>query len=137
MNRKGEFSVVMQKLALARQQNLCASCGTHIERLGEAGCASHRFGEGAQAHHVKHIKFRGTSDVGNCVILCDSCHYSAHEGGNYRFGTVVGEPEDFPFYTGSTVFSREDGAPAAVWTALKSSVTFRENLATVGAPSGE
>ena len=83
-----------------RQQSVCASCGTPILNLGEAGRVIHKFGEGAQAHHVKHVKFGGTGDLSNCVILCNSCHYNAHEGGNYRLGTVVGESADFPFYNG-------------------------------------
>jgi 5-methylcytosine-specific restriction endonuclease McrA len=60
----------------------------------------HRFGEGAQAHHVVHIKFGGGSWLDNCVILCQSCHYSAHEGGNYRSGTVMGRKKDFPYFNG-------------------------------------
>jgi 5-methylcytosine-specific restriction endonuclease McrA len=101
MKRKGEFSLATQKLALARQKNLCASCGTPISELGQAGRAKHQYGEGVQAHHVKHIKFGGTNDVSNCVIICDACHYNVHEGGNYRFGTVIGEVSDFEFYSGT------------------------------------
>jgi 5-methylcytosine-specific restriction endonuclease McrA len=100
MNRTGEFTRGIQELALGRQRNVCASCGTPISKLGEAGRANHKFGEGAQAHHIKHVKFGGSGDVSNCVVLCKSCHYSAHEGGNYRFGTVVGETTDFPYYNG-------------------------------------
>lgn len=86
--------------ALARQKHHCASCGTYISCLGEKGRAEHRYGEGAQAHHVQHIKFKGSNSVNNCVILCWSCHYSAHEGGNYRFGTVVGRKSDYPHFHG-------------------------------------
>jgi HNH endonuclease len=100
MNRSGDFTRRIRKLALARQQNLCACCGTRIFKLGEAGRENHKFGEGAHAHHIKHVKFGGKGNLGNCVIVCWSCHYSAHEGGNFRFGTVVGEPADFPFYKG-------------------------------------
>ena len=98
--RPGEFKLGTQQLAMARQQNKCASCGTRIFGLGQVGQPAHRFGEGVQAHHVHHIKFGGTEVLDNCVILCQSCHYSAHEGGNYRYGTVVGRKQDFPFFNG-------------------------------------
>jgi 5-methylcytosine-specific restriction endonuclease McrA len=98
--RPGEFALGTQQQALARQHNKCASCGTPILGLGQAGQAAHRFGEGAQAHHIRHIKFGGTDSLDNCVIFCQSCHYSAHEGGNYRYGTVVGRKQDFPYFDG-------------------------------------
>ena len=98
--RPQEFTRNAQEAALRRQHNLCASCGTPITKIGEAGRADHKFSEGAQAHHVKHVKFGGTNHVDNCVVICWSCHYSVHEGGNYRFGTVVGTPDDFPYYGG-------------------------------------
>lgn len=100
MDRPGDFPRAIQELALVRQQNLCASCGVTIFRIGEAGRLNHKFGEGAQAHHVKHVKFGGMGELSNCVILCRSCHYNAHEGGNYRSGTVIGKTTDFPFYNG-------------------------------------
>ena len=99
-HRPGEFAIGTQQQALARQDYRCASCGTAIFGLGQTGRSSHLFGEGSQAHHIRHIKFGGTASLDNCVILCQSCHYSSHEGGNYRFGTVVGRPEDFPRYNG-------------------------------------
>ena len=89
MSRVNEFSGTTQRLALSRQKYRCASCGTAITRLGNAGRMEHRYGEGAQAHHLRHVKLGGTDSVSNCVIVCWSCHYSAHEGGNYRFGTVI------------------------------------------------
>ena len=100
MTRPNEFSDTTQRRALARQRNRCASCGEHISRLGNAGQADHKYGEGAIAHHLRHIKFSGSDAVNNCVILCWSCHYSAHEGGNYRFGTVVGRESDYPHFRG-------------------------------------
>lgn len=42
MNRPGEFTRSIQEFALARQQNLCASCGTPIFSLGDAGRAQHK-----------------------------------------------------------------------------------------------
>jgi 5-methylcytosine-specific restriction endonuclease McrA len=100
-NRPQEFTGKTQELALLRQQNLCASCGTPIAAIGTAGRSKHKFGESAEAHHVKHAKFGGTNAVDNCVVICQACHYNVHEGGNYRFGTVVGTPSDFPYYQGS------------------------------------
>ena len=75
-------------------------CGITIFRIGEGGRTSHRFGEGAQAHHVKHIKFGGDNSLRNCVIICESCHYSVHEGGNYRYGMVVGKQSDYLHFNG-------------------------------------
>ncbi len=100
MARPNEFSRATQRAALERQQNRCASCGTAIAALGNAGRAEHAFGEGVQAHHLLPIRSGGTNAVENCVILCGSCHYSAHEGGNYRSGTVVGWEDDFPHFRG-------------------------------------
>jgi 5-methylcytosine-specific restriction endonuclease McrA len=100
MSRPNEFSPMTQQLALTRQMNQCASCGTHIFHLGNAGSEQHRYCEGAQAHHIRHVKFGGSDSVDNCVILCQSCHYSVHEGGNYRFGTVVGRETDYPYFRG-------------------------------------
>lgn len=65
----------------------------------QRGVEEHEYGEGAQAHHRKHIKLGGLPTLDNCVILCQSCHYSAHEG-NYRLGKVVGRKIDFPYFQG-------------------------------------
>jgi 5-methylcytosine-specific restriction endonuclease McrA len=98
--RANDFSRATQLRALARQKHHCASCGTHISSLGESGRAAHPYGEGAQAHHIRHAKRGGSNALSNCVILCWSCHYCAHEGGNYRFGTVEGRKSDFPHFNG-------------------------------------
>ena len=100
-NRQQEFSRQTQELAWLRQGKLCASCGTPIHALGVSGQSQHRFGETVQAHHIRHAKRGGTNHIDNCVVLCQSCHYSVHEGGNYRFGWVEGTPDDFPHYQGS------------------------------------
>ncbi len=83
-----EFSDHTVAAALLRQANLCGSCGVHLLRSGE----------GCNAHHIRHVKFGGTNSLDNCVVLCRACHYSAHEGGNYRFGTVLGAESDFPHF---------------------------------------
>jgi 5-methylcytosine-specific restriction endonuclease McrA len=100
MARVNEFTLSTMRSALARQKHRCASCGTHITCLGEAGRVTHVYGEGAQAHHIKHVKLGGSASQRNCVILCWSCHYSVHEGGNYRFGMVRGYQSDFPHFRG-------------------------------------
>lgn len=98
--RMRRFSHAAQKQALERQHNMCACCGEPIAALGEKGREAHRFGEAAHAHHVVHVKHGGTNAAENCVILCDSCHYCVHEGGNYRFGTMDGSAADYPHYSG-------------------------------------
>lgn len=95
-----EFSRATQERALVRQKHHCASCGAQIAYLGEACRSGHPYGEGAQAHHIRHVKLGGTNALVNCVILCWSCHYSAHEGGRYRTGSVVGRKGDFPHFNG-------------------------------------
>lgn len=96
-----EFSKATQEAALARQRNRCASCGSRISRLSESGRVDHTFREIAHAHHMKNAVAGGTNDVWNCVILCQSCHYSVHEGGNYRFGKVrISYPRDYRYFNG-------------------------------------
>jgi hypothetical protein len=102
MSRPNEFSEPTKQQALARQRFLCGSCGTRISRPGDAGKEQHRFGEGARAHHMQFIRppFLGSASVDNCIILCQSCHYSVHEGGNYGFGTVAGSERDYTHFRG-------------------------------------
>lgn len=100
MARPNEFSRSTQQQALTRQKFRCASCGTRIYGLGFTGRAEHKYGEGAHAHHVRPIQYRGSASLDNCVILCQSCHYSVHEGGRYRTGTVIGRKSDYPHFNG-------------------------------------
>jgi len=81
--RQREFSTRTATAALARQNGYCASCGTRIWTIGHAGAARHRFGERAEAHHVLPVLAGGTAHVDNCVILCRTCHYSAHQAGRW------------------------------------------------------
>jgi hypothetical protein len=78
------FPASTQKQALERQKYLCASCGTRISEIGEAGQAGHRFGERAEGHHLIPHKMGGPITVENCVVLCRACHSSAHQGGRWR-----------------------------------------------------
>jgi hypothetical protein len=78
------FPARVQKDALARQRFLCASCGTPIATIGEAGQTDHRFGERAEGHHVIPHTMGGPVTVENCVVVCRACHYSVHHGGRWR-----------------------------------------------------
>jgi len=98
--RPNEFSRATQKAALARQKNRCAMCGEAISALGHEGQATHRFGEGVHAHHMRHVKQGGSNSVDNCVILCWSCHYSAHEGGSYRHSQIDSTADDYQYFNG-------------------------------------
>jgi 5-methylcytosine-specific restriction endonuclease McrA len=101
MAERQEFTTATMQYALARQKNRCASCGTKISALGNAGRSTHKYGEVAHAHHVvPTANFGGTASPSNCVIICQSCHYSAHEGGRYVTGTVVGRKKDFCYFNG-------------------------------------
>jgi 5-methylcytosine-specific restriction endonuclease McrA len=95
-----DFSRRTQQLALARQKHRCGSCGSRISCLGESGRADHPFGEIAHAHHLRHAKLGGLDTLDNCVIICQACHYSVHEGGNYRYSQIMGQLEDFPYFNG-------------------------------------
>ncbi len=100
MSRPNELSKTTQLAALWRQRFRCGSCGAAISDLGDAGRTSHDFGEGVDAHHVRHVQQEGDASVENCVILCWSCHYSAHEGGNYGSKRVKGSSRDYPYFEG-------------------------------------
>ena len=78
------FPAGIQREALTRQRFHCASCGTHITAIGEAGQENHNFGERAEGHHLIPHKMGGPITKDNCVVLCRACHYSAHQGGRWR-----------------------------------------------------
>jgi 5-methylcytosine-specific restriction endonuclease McrA len=90
------------RAALARQQHRCASCETPIVALGRRP-ELHLFGEWGEAHHVRHARAGGDASFENCVIICRSCHYSAHAGGDYRDNSeqMQGSVADFPNYYGA------------------------------------
>lgn len=89
-----------KRLALERQRKGCACCGEGISRLEGEGRIDHKYGEAARAHHVVHLQQGGSNDLANCVILCESCHYSAHEGGNFRSKDVLASESDYLHYNG-------------------------------------
>jgi 5-methylcytosine-specific restriction endonuclease McrA len=78
------FPASIQRLALSRQSFRCASCGTMVIDIGEAGRANHTFDERAEGHHVIPHKMGGPITVENCVVLCRACHLNAHQGGRWR-----------------------------------------------------
>lgn len=85
------FSALIQQKALERQRFRCASCKAAIASPGRSGASAHRFGEGAEAHHlIPHLK-GGPNTIDNCVILCRSCHLSAHQGGRWRDVTIYAD----------------------------------------------
>ncbi|WPP49116.1 HNH endonuclease [Catalinimonas niigatensis] len=81
---RDEFSKATKQDALSRQKYMCGSCGEKIASINQIDKQSHIFGEGAHAHHMVHCQHGGTNLLSNCVILCESCHYTIHDGGNYR-----------------------------------------------------
>jgi hypothetical protein len=124
MGRRGEreFSSKTTKAALARQNSYCASCGTRIWAIGNVGAERHRFGERAEAHHVLPVQAGGTAHVDNCVILCRTCHYSAHQAGRWADITIYETPgggpapahvsvqtiaAEYPFYAFTQAKARE------------------------------
>jgi HNH endonuclease len=117
-NRSGkEFSRTTMQEAFARQGGYCASCGIRIWKMGREGAMWHKFGESAEAHHVRPVLAGGTAHVENCVVVCRACHISAHQGGAwadisiYRKAEIEGNPvyasteeitAEYPFYKLST-----------------------------------
>jgi HNH endonuclease len=87
-----EFTSATIKAAFVRQNGHCASCGIRIWKMGREGAMWHKFGEHAEAHHVKPVLAGGTADADNCVILCRTCHYSAHQGGNWQDVSIYEKP---------------------------------------------
>lgn len=94
------FSRTTKLAALHRQHHRCAICGTYIADLGQAGQSEHDYGEPAEAHHMQHRKLGGADFVDNCVVICRSCHYTAHEGGAFRGGQLTFQKSEFPHYNG-------------------------------------
>ena len=101
---KREFSYQTKLRALDRQKYLCASCGDPILPF-DGSLVSVAWGECAHAHHLTYMREHGGGNVENCVILCSSCHYNAHEGGRYRRreGEVVALVSDFPHFYGTKI----------------------------------
>ena len=97
-----EVSTNTKRKALARQDFLCGSCGSLILPFGAKKLVSVAWGESAHAHHRKPVRMGGGVTLANCVILCESCHYSAHEGGRYSKGTVWGRITDFEYFYGKS-----------------------------------
>ncbi len=104
MAERIEFTLKVKWEALIRQNFRCASCAAVIHGVGESGTRDHAFGERAEAHHVRHAMANGDGDAGNCVVVCHSCHYSAHGGGHFQDNTeqMQGKPSDYPCYDGDS-----------------------------------
>lgn len=100
MSRRAEFGARVKEAALQRQKHCCASCGEQISTTKSGGASTHKYGEPAHAHHIVHAQQGGSNQPENCVILCWSCHYCAHEGGNFKSKDVMATKADFPHYDG-------------------------------------
>jgi hypothetical protein len=90
------FPATIQQKALARQKYKCASCETPISDIGERGRETHRFGERVEGHHVIPHKLGGPISCENCVVLCRSCHYSAHQAGHWRDASIYDDLKLLP-----------------------------------------
>lgn len=90
------FPPSVQRKALERQNFKCASCETRISDIGERGKETHRFGERVEGHHVIPHKGGGPISEQNCVVLCRSCHYSAHQGGHWRDASIYDDLAQLP-----------------------------------------
>jgi len=104
MSDKSKFPNHTKKAAFDRQGHKCASCNTEIAGLGHEARNKHKHGERAEAHHIKHVQHGGSNDLSNCVILCWSCHFSAH-GGNFgdKDPDFIGKESDFPYFIDPTL----------------------------------
>jgi hypothetical protein len=92
------FPARTQNDALKRQKFRCASCGTHIAAIGEAGQANHAFAERAEGHHVIPHKppMCGPITLENCVVICRASHLNAHQGGRWSDITIYADIIDLP-----------------------------------------
>jgi len=90
------FPAPIQNGALERQKNKCASCGVKISGLGKSGAGEHEFEEGVHAHHVIPHKLGGPITQDNCVILCVSCHRSAHQGSRWADVSIYEDLKKLP-----------------------------------------
>lgn len=101
-----EFSSGTKLAALARQDFLCAMCASLIVPFGSTKLVSVAWGESAHAHHRRPMQMGGSGTEHNCVVICSSCHYTAHFGGNYgqKFAAKV---QDFKYFYGTKGRARE------------------------------
>ena len=91
MARK-EFSEITKNLAVGRQSALCAMCGLDFRKEDDP----YHF------HHIIPCNSGGDNSLDNCVMLCDDCHYDAHNYGNYRQPIQLLMSE-FPYYSGPAI----------------------------------
>lgn len=96
-----EFTWHVKLQALCRQDFLCASCASLIVPFSDRKLRSVAWGESAHAHHRRPMGDHGRGTVGNCVVICESCHYSAHFGGDYKNRKDWGRVGDFPYFHGT------------------------------------
>jgi 5-methylcytosine-specific restriction endonuclease McrA len=73
--------------AIGRQDGKCGDCGEDLEEVI------------FHAHHLLRQADGGDDSLDNCVMLCEECHYAAHNYGNYRQPIQL-SPSDFPYFYG-------------------------------------
>ena len=66
------FSSKTKNDARYRQDGVCGVCGRNLDACWE------------EAHHILRQADGGNDGVGNCVILCDTCHYRVHNDGRFK-----------------------------------------------------
>jgi len=90
MARK-EFSTITENFALGRQSALCGMCGLDFRKDGIPNF-----------HHILRCADGGDNTLDNCVVLCEDCHYVAHNYGNYRQPIQLLMSE-FPYFNGPAI----------------------------------
>jgi 5-methylcytosine-specific restriction endonuclease McrA len=100
LSNSQKFLPGTKQQAWLRQDMKCAICGEEIYQLGKVASVTHKFGEHAEAHHMKHVKQGGSRMLENCVILCYSCHLNVHEGGRFRNKEeyLITTETDYPYF---------------------------------------
>ncbi len=66
-----------------RQDGRCADCGDT--------------NTGLNAHHLKRQADGGSNNLNNIALLCDDCHYAAHNYGHYR-QPIQTSAKDYPHF---------------------------------------
>lgn len=84
----GVFSQDVKDRAWHRQGGCCAICGRDLRRCNW------------DAHHRKAIKYGGSNNLGNCVLLCvntpQNCHLKWGHDGDWQRNTVLHD-KDLPY----------------------------------------
>jgi hypothetical protein len=110
MSRDNPFSESVQKQAWVRQSGCCAHCGDDLSTLYDeqgVGWSYHHIVKEQESSRLGSTDFHRSAD--NCAVLCDDCHYVAHDGGRYRHDYITD-----PSYFGH-LHTEQDAADRARW----------------------